>query len=92
MSSSVESFCYVALLKNPKTLAAQLALLTDERRSEIEGRMNELRILPEADLRRRWQELRRAEAEAKTRDCLQRYGAGFRTFSPRLKFWLCQAF
>ena len=92
MLSSVESFCYAALLKNPKTLAAQLALLTDERRSKIGALINELRVLPEADRRRRWQGLRRAEAEAKTRDCLEQYGAGFRTFSPRLKIWLCQAF
>jgi hypothetical protein len=90
VSSSVESFCYAALLKNPKTLAAQLALLTDERRSKIEALMDELRVLTEADRRRRWKGLRRAEAEAKMRDCLQRYGTGFRAFSPQLKIWLCQ--
>lgn len=90
MLRSVESFCCVALLKNSKTVAAQLALLTDERHSQIETRMNELRMLSEADLRLRFRELRHTEAQAKMRDRLERYGAGFRAFSPRLQIWLCQ--
>jgi hypothetical protein len=90
--STAESFCYVALLKNPQALAAQLALLSAERRTEIESLRNDLRVLSEAELRTRWQRLRHAEAQAKMRDCLERYGTRFKAFSPRLQIWLSQAF
>jgi hypothetical protein len=85
-------FCYAALLKNPQTIDAQLALLPDERRSQIQMLMKELGTLPKADLRQRWEKMRKTEAKAKKSALVERYGSEFRTFSPRLQTWLAQAF
>jgi Mor family transcriptional regulator len=86
------AFCYAVLLKNPQTITAQVALVADERRSEIEALMKDLGAVPQADLRWRWQNLRKTEIEITTRDCIERYGHEFRAFSPRLQNWLSQAF
>lgn len=90
--SETFGFCYAAVMKHPQTLTAQLALLPEERRYNIEALMKELSALTQADLRQRWQRLRKAEIEALTRDCIGRYGREFRNFSPLLRTWLGQAF
>lgn len=82
----------MALLKAADRVSDQLNLLPETRRSEIQSALDELRDVPESELRSGWEKAREQEARSEQELAARRTRLPVRQFSPALQRWLSQRF
>jgi hypothetical protein len=92
MCIRMQSFACAALLKAPDRVAGILELVEKDQRAALQEAIDQLKEIPEAEIRLRWKTLRQEAARKGRETMTKRIGLEMKSFPPRLQRWLARPF